>query len=175
MVSSAVKSSRSSWPSRPSVARHALGLLGDDLRRLAQVAVAQRRRPDHLAALLGRRVVDDALAEDRTHQLVRGGLRIEDLVGLTEERLLRLLAGEEHDVAVEQPEVAELAALRAHALEQAERIAAQRHQVSAAPAAAGERRDRRSQVLTSARPGLVLLELRSARRAAYASYIAVAM
>ena len=64
-------------------------------RRGAQVLVAQRGRADHLAALLGRHVVDDARAEDRPHQLVRGRLRIEDLVGLAEEQLLRLGAREE--------------------------------------------------------------------------------
>ena len=65
----------------------------------------------------GRGVEDDALAEDRRHERVRRRL-VERRVGRPEELLVGLGAGDQHDVAVGQPEPADVAALLADPLEQ---------------------------------------------------------
>ena len=66
-------------------------------------------------------VEHDALAEDRRHERVGLGL-VEVLVGGPEEDLVGLGPGEQHDVAVGEAEHADVAALGAGALHQADRV-----------------------------------------------------
>ena len=82
-----------------------------------------------LLALLGRAVEDDALAEHGRHEGVGGGL-VELLVGGPEEGLLRLLAHHHHHAIAREVDLADLAQLVAHALEQLDRRLAQRLQVT---------------------------------------------
>src|SRR5262249_28243288 len=94
---------------------------------------------ERLLALLRAGVEHDALAEDRRHERIRRGL-VELLVGGAEERLLRLLAREHDDALAREPELADLAALVAHALEQLERRAPHLEQVAEERHAAREAR-----------------------------------
>ena len=72
--------------------------------------VAQGLVVEHLAPALGRRVEDHAFAEDRRHEGVGLGL-VEHLLGGPEEQLVGLGPGEQHHVAVGQPELPDVAAL----------------------------------------------------------------
>ncbi len=74
--------------------------------------VAQGLVVEHLAPALGRRVEDHPFSEDRRHEGIGLGL-VELFLGGTEEQLVGFGPGEQHDVAVGQPELADVAALLA--------------------------------------------------------------
>ena len=115
MVSSANHSSRSISPSSSQPATMLLDLVGDGGGVAAHELVPQRLVVEHLAAALGRRVEDHALAEDRRHERVGLGL-VELLLGRPEEELVGVGPGQQHHVAVGQPELADVAALGPHPL-----------------------------------------------------------
>ena len=151
MVSSANQSSRSISPSSPQSATIRLISCLDRGRVAAHHVAAQRLVLQHLLALLGRGVEDDALAEDRRHEGVRRGL-VERRVRRPEELLVGLRAGDQHDVAVGEPEPADVAALLAHPLEQADRVDAHLGEVAVAVVGDGVRdlADRRLTVVVIA-------------------------
>src|SRR5690606_11142748 len=76
---------------------------------------------EHLLTLLGRGVEDHALAEDRRHEGVRLAL-VEGRVGCAEELLVRLGAGDQHDLPVGEVELPDRPALGVGALEQRDRV-----------------------------------------------------
>ena len=102
---------------------------------------AQRRVVQHLLAALGAGVEHHALAEDRRHERVGLGL-VEVLVGGPEEELVGLGAGEQDDVLVGQLEPADVAALLADPLHQADRVGAQLLEVAVLFLAARDRAER---------------------------------
>ena len=95
----------------------------------AHELVAQRAVAHGLLALLGRGVEDHAGSEDRLHERIGGGL-VELLVGRAEERLLRRGSVEHHEPVTREVDLADLAALVVHALQQAQRVAAQLEQMA---------------------------------------------
>ena len=106
----------------------------------AHEAVAQGLVPHGLLALLRSRVEHDALSEDRFHERIGGSL-IELLVRCPEESLLRFDSAEQRDPMPGQVDLAQLTALGAHALQQADGIAAQLQEVTDhGPSAAHDRR-----------------------------------
>ena len=84
--------------------------------------VAQRLVVEHLPPALGGGVEDHTLAEDRGHERIGLGL-VEGLFGGPEEELVGLGAGEQHHVAIGQPELAHIAALVAHPAHEADGVA----------------------------------------------------
>ena len=77
--------------------------------------VAQRLVVQHLPTPFGRGVEDHALSEDRRHEGIRLGL-VEDLLRRTEEELVGLGPGEQHDVAVGQAKLSHVTAFGPHPL-----------------------------------------------------------
>src|SRR3954469_1148994 len=100
---------------------HPPDLVLDGLRVAAHHVAAQRLVLQHLLALLGRGVEHHPLAEDRRHERVRRRL-VERRVRRPEELLVGPGSGDQHYVAVAQPEPADLAALRTQPFEQADRV-----------------------------------------------------
>nr|WP_287378790.1 hypothetical protein [Candidatus Microthrix sp.] len=103
---------------------HLVHLALDRLGVAAHVGVTQRLVAQHLPSPLGGRIEHDALAKDRRHERVGGGL-VEVLVLGPEEDLVGLRTAEQHDLLVGQRELADVAALVAHPLHQSNRVAPQ--------------------------------------------------
>ena len=118
------------------VGDHLLDFALDGGRMALHLLTAQRRVVQHLLAPLGTGVEDHALAEDRRHERVGLGL-VEILVRGTEEELVRLGAGQEDDVLVDQLEPPDVTALLADALHQSDGIGAELLEVSVLFLAAG--------------------------------------
>ena len=119
------------------VGDHALDLGGDRRGVAPHELVAQRLVVQRPSALLGARVEHHALAEHRRHERVGLGL-VQLLVAGAEEDLVGLGAGEQHHVLVGQAELADVAALGAHALHQPDRVGAQLLEVAGAAVVAGD-------------------------------------
>ena len=118
------------------VGDHLLDFALDGGRMALHLFTAQRRVVQHLLAAFGAGVEHHALPEDRRHERVGLGL-IELGVRRAEEELVRLGAGQQDDVLVDQLEPADVAALVADALHQPDRIGAELLEVSVFFFAAG--------------------------------------
>ena len=158
MVNSAKKSSRSISPSSPQLAIILLDFALDRGGVALHLLAAQRGVVQHLRAPLGAGVEHHALAEDRRHERVRLGL-VEILVGGTEEELVGFGAGQQDDVLVDQLEPADVAALVADALHQADRVGAELLEMTVFFFAAGNARHDRCQLSLSRHP--LFAELRA--------------
>ncbi len=141
MVSSAKKSSRSTAARLAPARRCAVRSRGPSPRRGRASPGHAATVVQHLAALFRCRVEDHALAEDRLHERVRGGL-VELFVRGAEEQLVRRFAGEHHHRLAGQRKLADLAALVAAALHQPDRPPAQLQQVAEQRPRAGQFRRR---------------------------------
>ena len=118
------------------VGDHLLDFALDGGRMALHLLAAQRRVVQHLLAAFGAGVEHHALPEDRRHERVGLGL-IEIGLRRAEEELVRLGAGQQDDVLVDQLEPADVAALVANALHQSDRIGAKLLEVSVFFFAAG--------------------------------------
>ena len=94
----------------------------------------------HLLASLRAGVEHHALAEDRGHEGV--GLRlVQILVGGAEEELVRLRPGQQDHLLARELEIADVAALVAHALHEGDRVGAELLEVAVLVLAAGHPSD----------------------------------
>jgi hypothetical protein len=103
---------------------HLVHLALDRLGVAAHVGVTQRLVAQHLPPALGGRIKHDALAEDRRHERIGGGL-VQVLILGPKEDLVGLRTAEQHHLLVGQRELADVAALVAHPLHEANRVSPQ--------------------------------------------------
>ncbi len=87
----------------------------------------------------GGRVEDHPLPEHRGHEGVGLGL-VEHLLGRPEEELVRLGTAQQHDVAIGEPEDADVAAFGADPLEEGDRVGAELVEMALGSAASGDPR-----------------------------------